>query len=191
MHRKTLDRAVQTAKWRYCKQMQDLVMTLHTENAKEYWRYTGKIGIGKERSSHILWDVTAENGSVLTDINKVLDHLKTELLNPASDTQVPHPDPWPPLPPVMPLMDTGLDDEIFILAIRKALAKAKNGQAVGYDTKPVEAIRNDAAIHFLHKLVNVCFYSGCIPEVWYNGIINPIPKGSALDPKDPLSAFIY
>ncbi len=44
---------------------------------------------------------------------------------------------------------------------------------MGYDTISVEVIRNDEATHFLHKM---CFYSGCIPDVWYKGIINPIPK---------------
>ncbi len=90
--------------------MQDLVMTLHTETSKKYRRYIVKIGIGKERSSHTPWEVTAENGSVLTNMEKVLlGCWKTDyktLLNPHSKTQVPLSDPCPPHLPGMPLMDT-------------------------------------------------------------------------------------
>ena len=85
------------------------------------------------------------------------------------------------------LIDTGLDDDISVLEVRKALARAKNGKAVGYDSIPTEVIRNDEAIFFLHKLFNVCFYSGCIPDVWNRGIINPIPKSSTADQRDPLN----
>ncbi len=123
-----------------------------------------------------------------TDINKVLDCWKTyfeTLLNPgqwytdATSWTMATP------PPEMPIiMDTGLDQEISILEICKALAKAKHGKAVGCDGISVEVRRNDEAMHFLHTLFDVCFYSGCIPDVWYKGIINPIPNNSVLDPKD-------
>ena len=36
-------------------------------------------------------------------------------------------------------------------------------------------------------LFNVCFNTGCIPSLWGKSIINPIPKSSSADQKDPLS----
>ena len=52
--------------------------------------YIGQIGIGKERSSYIPWEVIDENGLVCTDQEKVFDHWKGDfqgLLNPHCDLQ--------------------------------------------------------------------------------------------------------
>lgn len=67
--------------------------------------------------------------------------------------------------PWIPLMDTGLDEGIYISEICKALAKAKHGKTVGYDTIPMDVIRNSGAIHLLNRLFNVCFYSRCVSDV--------------------------
>ena len=48
-------------------------------------------------------------------------------------------------------------------------------------------LKNDSAISFLHILFNICFDKGVIPNDWGKGIINPIPKSSTVDARDPLS----
>ena len=80
-----------------------------------------------------------------------------------------------------------LDRDISIQEVRLALARAKNGKAMGFDEIPVEVMRNEHAIQCLHRLFNFCFHNGIIPEMWTRGIINPIPKSSSADDRDPLS----
>ena len=72
-------------------------------------------------------------------------------------------------------------DEVLI-----ALKEAKNGKAPGYDELPVEVLKNEASAKMLLRLFNICFKNGVIPEAWKKGIINPIPKSSTTDPRDPL-----
>ena len=55
------------------------------------------------------------------------------------------------------------------------------------DEIPGEVLKNAKVIEFLHKFFNTCFNTGKIPEAWSKGIINPIPKASTSDSRDPLS----
>ena len=63
----------------------------------------------------------------------------------------------------------------------------KKGKACGIDTIPVEVLCNVTSVSFLHVLFNVCFDKGIVPSAWSKCIINPIPKSSTTDPRDPLS----
>ena len=57
-----------------------------------------------------------------------------------------------------------------------AVNEAKRNKASGLDGIPVDVLKNDSAISFLHILFNVCFEKGVIPSNWGKRIINPIPK---------------
>ena len=46
---------------------------------------------------------------------------------------------------------------------------------------------SDSAVLYMHILFNVCFNRSIVPSIWNKCIINPIPKSSATDPRDPLS----
>ena len=72
--------------------------------------------------------------------------------------------------------DLSLDFAISIEEVRGSLALAKNGKAIGWDSLPVEVLRNETVIGYLHSLFNKCFELGVCPEVWLKSIINPIPK---------------
>ena len=48
-------------------------------------------------------------------------------------------------------------------------------------------LKNDTAVSFLHVLSNICFDNGIVPSDWGKCIINPIPKSSTTDRRDPLS----
>ena len=79
------------------------------------------------------------------------------------------------------------EDNISILEVKKAVDSAKRGKACGFDNIPSEVLHNDYIIYFLHILFNVCFNKGIVPSEWGKCIINPIPKSSSMDPRDPLS----
>jgi len=63
---------------------------------------------------------------------------------------------------------------------------AKGGNALGADSIYTEVLKNDVAILFMHTLFNICFDKGIVPSIWGKCIINPIPKSSSSDPRDPL-----
>ena len=71
--------------------------------------------------------------------------------------------------------------------MKNAVTEAKRNKASGLDGIPADVLKNDRATSFLHVLFNVCFEKGCIPSDWGKGIINPIPKSSTMDSRDPLS----
>ncbi|CAG2199715.1 unnamed protein product [Mytilus edulis] len=64
---------------------------------------------------------------------------------------------------------------------------SKNNKSPGVDLIQSELCKNFLVICTLTKLFNLCFKSGKIPNTWNKGIINPIPKCSTSDPRDPLS----
>ena len=63
----------------------------------------------------------------------------------------------------------------------------KNNKTYGIDKFPAEVLKNDIFIEDLTKLFNKCFISGVVPDVWRKGIIQPIPKSSTTDIRDPLN----
>ena len=83
-------------------------------------------------------------------------------------------------------INTGMERPIEAHEVRLALARAKDGKASGFDSIPVEVLRNNTAINCLHKLFNKCFQSCLAPNIWARGVINPIPKDSSKDPRVPL-----
>ena len=81
-----------------------------------------------------------------------------------------------------------LDANVFsILEIRKAILDVKNSRAVGFDELPPKVFKNENMVFYLHKFFNFCFQTGTIPKIWGKSIINPIPKSSTVNTRDPLS----
>ena len=52
---------------------------------------------------------------------------------------------------------------------------------------PVESVQNSICIELLFKLISFCFQNGKVPDLWLNGIINPIPKNDSGCKFDPMS----
>ena len=71
--------------------------------------------------------------------------------------------------------------------MHKAILNAKSGKAAGIDEIPAECLKNEASLTFLKALFNKCFDSGKTPSIWSKGIINPIPKSTDKDPRQPLN----
>jgi len=80
-----------------------------------------------------------------------------------------------------------LNDYISIDDVKQAIVKAKLGNACGIDMIPVDILKSDNCVSFLHILYKVCFNSGCVPSEWSKVIISPIPKSTTADLRDPLS----
>ena len=181
---KTFDRHVQSAKRNYWKRAQDEILELSSSDSKEFWKMIGKIGVVSERKINIPWEVV--NGdSASNDPKTVLEKWGSDfskLLNPKplpSDelswadsvtTEASVPD---------------LDKSISRTEVNKVLAAMKSGKAVGVDQLPIEALRSECVQKFMYKLFDLCFEKHIMPTVWRKGIINPLPKDSTKDPRDP------
>ncbi len=193
---KTLDRAVQRAKRVHWCKMQNDILALHGNNSKEFWKFIGRIGVGSDRNSHIPWEVCLPDGSVSREHKVVLNHWQnkhSELLNGTDPAVPPSGRPHEAGPSMLPgdrlaeTMDTGMQLPITEHEVRLAVAKAKAGRATGFDELPVEVLRSDIAIHCLHKLFNKCFHTCMAPDLWAKGIMNPIPKDTSKDRREPLN----
>ena len=152
--RQILDRQVQSAKRRYWRQMQDTLLNMQSDNPKEYWNYIGKLGVGSERKKNVPWEVLDAEGNSVNDHVSVLQKWKddfSQLLNSdENEYVVPVPDTTPPEPNTI---ETGLDDDISLAEVKESLVRAKSGKAVGYDALPVEVLRNESAILYLHRRI--------------------------------------
>lgn len=189
--KRVFDREVQGAKRRFWRQNQEELMQLNATNPREFWKKIGKIGVASERKTGIPWEIV-QDGEICKDKEAVLGKWKndfSDLLNYNTDQQsdqninsgdinngasVPH-------------SDTGLETQISYLEVKKAIANAKQGKAVGCDNIPVEILNNDTACKYLHQLFYKCYETGIIPSLWMRGIIHPIPKDSTLDARDPMN----
>ncbi|WAR29552.1 RTXE-like protein, partial [Mya arenaria] len=74
-----------------------------------------------------------------------------------------------------------------LLFVRKAVEKARQQKAPGFDSIPYEVFKNDIAISFLHIFFNVCYQTGKTPSDWGKGVLNPIPNPGMADPREPLN----
>ncbi len=69
---------MQAAKRQHWCQMKENLLQLQTDNPNEYWKFIGNLGIAKERSNHIPWEVITPEGVVITDPDLVLQWWKSD-----------------------------------------------------------------------------------------------------------------
>ena len=81
----------------------------------------------------------------------------------------------------------GMNDELSDREVADAMKAMKNNKAYGVDELPAEVVKNTNLVQLLTRLFNKCVESGITPEIWKKGIIQPIPKSSMMDSRDPLS----
>ena len=130
--------------------------------------------------------------TVSNDLSTVLNHWETEfsnLLNATSDTtdesinlNVPNTD-------TNQAAINNVEHNGYITSdeLAKVIQKAGKRKAPGYDEIPTEVLKNETAVYFLLKLFYICFQTGQVPKEWSKCIINPIPKSSTNDRRDPMS----
>ncbi len=58
--------------------MQQNLLQLQRDNPKEYWKFIGNLGIAKERSNRIPWEVITPEEVVITDPDLVLQQWKND-----------------------------------------------------------------------------------------------------------------
>ena len=185
--RKVFDTEVQKCKRTYWYGLQSELLNECEVDQTSFWKSIGKIGVNG-LSKTIPIEIVKQDGSTSNSILEVLERWKhdfsklfncsnvdtTDNLNVATESnEVPS--------------HTSFNESISILEVKKAVESAKIGKACGFDGIPVEVLKNDSTVIFLHTLFNICFSSGNVPSIWGKCIINPIPKASTNDPRDPLS----
>ena len=79
------------------------------------------------------------------------------------------------------------DVDISITELKLAIKSLKCNKAVGIDDLPAEVLKCDNLLDALRALFNKCFATGITPTAWKQGIINPIPKSTTADRRDPLN----
>jgi len=182
--RRMFDREVQRSKRAHWASFQADLLAECENNQQEFWKSMGRIGIAQTRRKTIPMEVMCDDGSISSNIDVVLNKWKIDFsslfMNRVNVTQNPH------MPNVLDDEIIGqsekLNDYISIDEVKKAITKAKLGKACGIDMIPVDILKSDNCVSFLHILYNVCFNSGCVPSEWSKVIISPIPKSTTADP---------
>ena len=187
---KIFDREVQRSKRNYVKEQQREIENLTNSNQQEFWKKIGKVGIGQERQKLIPMEVLLEDGSLSKSADVLMNKWKTgfyELLDPnitANENDEVF---------VRDNSDLNFDQDVNSALTRdevvKAIKSVKNNKANDIDNLLAESLKTPVFTGILTVLFNKCFNDGIVPDTWKLGAINPIPKSSAYNKKDPLSAM--
>ncbi|CAC5406641.1 unnamed protein product [Mytilus coruscus] len=163
--RKDFDRLTQKYKRQYWYRCLEELVNFNDNDPKQFWRRIGQTGIGNESQICIPNEVTLDDGTISNNLETILSKWKKQF------SQFIEPK----------YKETTIDE------VHKVVMNAKNCKSAGIDLIQAELCKNISIISILHKLFNLCFSSGNVPNMWNKGIITPIPKCSTSDPRDPLS----
>ncbi|MES9880789.1 MAG: reverse transcriptase family protein [Sedimenticola sp.] len=189
--RRLFDQNVQRRKRNYWFDMQREMIENANHNNNDFWKFIGRVGTRDNRKQEIPMEFINEDGELVTEHNEVLEKWKTDfcsLLNPSADNLVELDQ-----VDVMYNVDDNVNDmhqlacDFTMSEVKTAVYKVKKNRSAGVDNIPGEVLKNDNVIAFLHKLCNMCYRSGTVPDIWSKSLICPIPKGTSSDPRDPLS----
>ena len=186
--RRLFNAEVQRAKREYWKKKQAELGELESTDPKMFWKEIGKIGVGQDRSKEVPMEVKLSNGNLSNNVNDVLKIWKTGFENLLNG---PHDEDISVLQHDNPNYDnnTGfLNSDICETALKIAIKRLKCNKATGFDELPAEVLKCERLTHILLRLFNKCFTLGLIPDVWKKVVINPIPKSSTKDCRDPLNS---
>ncbi len=61
----------------------------------------------------------------------------------------------------------GLNGQITLDELRKAINSTKCGKAIGVDNVPNEILKNVNLLNALHSLYQYCFENDVVPDMWY------------------------
>ena len=185
--RKRFDKAIQQTKRKWWLFQQNELLNLRTNNCKQFWKRIGNIGIAYEKKDNIPWEVVTVNGSV-SDKEVVLDTWAKAFSSLLNNEEVNSDDNLI----VNEKCDNNAQETIEVYnmdittqEIEHVLLQANKGKAQGTDNIPIEVLQNEHCKLFMYKLFHTCFITSKIPAMWKQGIINPIPKCTTSDPRDP------
>ena len=139
----------------------------------KFWKLLAKIGIIYANKNLIPMEVILENGSISFNIDDVLRKWQNDFSSLFSAKD------WVMLATILAVMllindpavnasnqQMSYNQLISILEVKKAIDAAKRGKATGIDNIPMEVMKNDTAVSFLHVLFNICFDNGSVPSDW-------------------------
>ncbi|VDI68964.1 Hypothetical predicted protein [Mytilus galloprovincialis] len=174
------------------KEQDNLSKLFQSNNTRDFWKYIGNIGIANERRQNIPFKVKTDEG-FSSDVDVVLDKWKTDyekLFNSGDNGNFDnnHLDWVKGNNHVFPTRNCDtLNCPVTRQDVIDAVNRTKLNKAVGFDYIPAESLRNSICIDLLFKLISFCFQNGKVPDLWLNGIINPIPKNDSGCKFDPIS----
>ncbi|CAG2199313.1 unnamed protein product [Mytilus edulis] len=174
------------------KEQDNLIKLFQSNNTRDFWKYIGNIGIANERRQNIPFKVKTDEG-FSSDVDVVLDKWKTDyekLFNSGDNGNFDnnHLDWVKGNNHVFPTRNCDtLNCPVTRQDVIDAVNRTKLNKAVGFDYIPAESLRNSICIDLLFKLISFCFQNGKVPDLWLNGIINPIPKNDSGCKFDPMS----
>ena len=176
---------------------QQRLLELHTShNTRDFWREIGKIGIQNERKGRIPMEVVDSDGNLSSNTETVISRWKNDFEQLFAESSNPNYDDRHLEnikraidENIIPSVDTDismLNQPITRTEVERSIYRAKLKRATGLDGIPSEVLRNPVCIDLLYKIVSFCFENGTVPNEWNTGIIKPIPKSDASDPRNPL-----
>ena len=160
--------AIKKSNLKYKREFRNKIRQMRTSSPKDYWNYVNSIN--KKTAQPDI------NIQVLTDFFKNLNENN-------SDNDVPPNANYPNI-----IFANELNSEISQSEILKAIKALKNNKTPGVDRVLNEYIKQTSTMFLpiYHKLFNMIFDSGILPDSWLVGIIKPIykNKGNADDPSN-------
>ena len=199
--RNNFDRIYSKTRRAYERQRRDTIDEMETNNPRQFWNEIKKLGPGNHNptidsvllddgretkdTSEIMYKwrndfqklFGKQNGDFDEDFLTSVEDMHTRWENEHNDAGGDQYD--------MPDVDT-LNVPITIDEIRKAIAKCKNGKAVGIDNIPNEILKLPQIHDLIHRLCDMCFEKNVVPTVWLKSIIHPILK-KGRDARVPVS----
>ena len=195
--RRQFEKLNKKAKKRYQMAEQSRLLDLKNgHNTRECWREIGKLGIQNERKTGIPMEIIDSNGRISTHTDDVMNRWKSDFENLFTNSTNPRFDDNHLFDikqrlqdDTVPSLNTNalsLNEAITREEVEQSLYRAKLKRAAGFDGIPIEVLRNPVCIDLLYRIINYCFENGSVPSGWNKGVIRPIPKSEARDPRDPL-----
>lgn len=196
--RRQFEKMNKKAKKHYQLSEQQRLLNLQCEhNTRDFWKEIGKLGIHNERKMGIPMEVVDASGNVSNDTGLVISRWKNDYeqlfdnsVNPDFDDAHLENVKKELLTNSVPFIDRDtsiLNQPISKSEVENSICRAKLKRAAGLDGIPAEVLRNPACVDLLYKMINFCFENGSVPSEWNTGVIKPIPKSDANDPRNPLS----
>ena len=191
------DRMLKRKKRNYQRSQYLKIEEVNSSDPTSFWEYIKKLGPSK-KTSKIPFECFSDDGTLIYDVDKVLEKWKSEFQNLYS----------PPLDHLtqkevefkqkikreneefenLPSDNSSVINEPLVIEeIRKVVQKSKLQKAAGIDGIVYDILKNEAAIFSMTKFFNLCFESHMVPDIWVQALIFPIPKSHLNDPRVPLN----
>jgi hypothetical protein len=187
--RKRFDKLNRQQKRRFqLKEQERIQEALDSNTPGDFWKEIGNTGLSNDRNNKIPFEVTNNNGEIVTDSDAILhrwkhdyeqlyneemcdsfDRRHMDTVKEQVDSQT---------VPVEHDVDFAvLNAPITRTEVSEAILRAKLGKATGFDNIPAEVLRNGVCSDLLFKIISHCFEKGNILKGWtsISFVCNSVP----------------